>query len=157
MFVVNGTLIIFVVSFLVFIKLLDLIMLKPVGKAIAMRQERIQNDLDSGRQARQNAAALTESYELHLSQKRSEAQNLITGAVAAANKQKSEKLEALHKQALSQLESAKAALAAEHSHLLDDLVAHEKELVQEITTKVLGEPVLVQLEPERVRRQLEES
>lgn len=157
MFVLDGTIVIFVISFLIFIKLLDLWMLQPVGKVIAMRQERIQNDLESARQNRQKAGELMEGYETHLGEKRSDAQALVTSAVSEANRLKSEKLSAVRQEALAGLEKARASMAAEKTAILDQLVSHESELVEEIARKVLGEPVTVQLDPEQVRRRLEET
>jgi F-type H+-transporting ATPase subunit b len=155
MFECNGTLAIFLISFLVFMILLDAIMLKPVGRAIAKRQEKMQNDLDAAREARSKATALVESYESHLKQKRSEAHALITTAVASGNKEKSEKLADLHKDGLAKMEAAKTAIAAERESLIDELVAQERELVEAITQKVLGETVAVHLDASKVRQNLE--
>jgi F-type H+-transporting ATPase subunit b len=157
MFVLNGTIIIFVVSFLVFMKLLDLIMLSPVGKAIARRQEKIAADLSFARDARTQAAGLLENYESGLREKRDQAQVLVSAAVNSANQKKAEDLAALTKEALVKLEGAKEALAAERNALMDELVVQERTLVEEITSKVLGEPVAIYLDPQRVRKHLEEA
>ncbi|MBX9724168.1 MAG: ATP synthase F0 subunit B, partial [Candidatus Obscuribacterales bacterium] len=84
MFVPNGTLVIFVVSFLAFMWLLDLIMLKPVGKAIKARNEKVQNDLEAAKQARQQASGKLDGYEADLKRARSEAHSAITSAVTTA-------------------------------------------------------------------------
>jgi len=157
MFVPNGTLVIFVASFLLFMVLLNEIMLKPVGRVIAKRQEKMQADLDAAREARQKAAALVEDYEKHLKEKRIEAHTKLTTTVAAANKQKTDKLAGVHKEGLVKLEATKTAIAAERESLIDELVAQEREIVEEITQKVLGEPVAVQLDASKVRKNLEES
>jgi F-type H+-transporting ATPase subunit b len=157
MFEINGTLVIFVASFLVFMVLLNQIMLQPVGKAIAKRQEKIQNDLDAARAARQQATELVDGYETRLKNIRSEAHGVITSAVAAASKDKTSALEKVRNEGLANLESAKARIAAERESLIDGLVAHERELVEEITQKILGEPVAVQLDASKVRKNLEET
>jgi F-type H+-transporting ATPase subunit b len=157
MFEINGTLVIFVASFLVFMILLNQIMLQPVGKAIAKRQEKIQNDLDAARAARQQATELVDGYETRLKNVRSEAHSVITSAVASASKEKAEALDKIRKQGLEQLESAKAEIAAEREKLIDELVPHERDLVEEITQKILGEPVAVQLDASKVRKNLEET
>ncbi len=157
MFVLNGTLIIFVASFLLFMVLLDQIMLKPVGRAIAKRQEKMASDLDIAREARQKAAGLVESYESRLQQKRSEAHDLMISAVDTANKQKTEKLSNELKEGLTKLASARTAIAAERTTLIDALVAQEQGLVEEIAEKVLGEPVTVRLDASKVRKNFEET
>jgi F-type H+-transporting ATPase subunit b len=157
MFVLNGTIVIFVVSFLAFMWLLDLWFLKPVGKAIARRQEKMQNDLEESRQSRAKATSLLESYEAQLKERRSQAQEIVNTALAATRNEKAEEMANLRKDGLARLESAKGAIATERHSILDDLAAREKELVEAITGKVLGEPVAVSLEPGAVRRNLEES
>lgn len=157
MFDINGTLVIFVASFLVFMVLLNQIMLKPVGKAIEKRHQKMQNDLDAARAARQQASELVDGYETSLKNIRSEAHSLITSAVTAASKDKADALDKVHKEGLGKLEQAKAEIAAERTTLIDELVAHERELVEEITHKILGEPVAVQLDASKVRKNLEET
>lgn len=157
MFDINGTLVIFVASFLLFMVLLNQIMLKPVGKVIAERQEKVKADLDAAREARQQAAHLVEKYETDLKNIRSEAHGLMANAVSSANKEKADALAKVHKEGLEKLEKAKAEIAAERTQLIDDLVAHERELVEDITQKILGEPVAVHLDASKVRKNLEET
>ena len=157
MFVPNGTLVIFIVSFLVFMKLLDLIMLQPVGKAIKARNEKAQSDLDAARASRQQASGMLDGYEADLKRTRSEAHAVITSAVASANKEKNEMIARIQKDGMSKLETAKTEIAAEREKLIDELVIHEKELVEEITQKILGEPVAVHLDASKVRKNLEET
>lgn len=132
-------------------------MLKPVGKAISERHEKMQKSLDAAKESRQQASSLVEGYESHLKSIRSEAHSLLTSTVSAANKSKTEKLSKIHKDGLAKLENAKAEIANERTKLIDELVVHERELVEEITQKILGEPVAVQLDASKVRKNLEES
>ncbi|MBX9685284.1 MAG: hypothetical protein K2X27_01205 [Candidatus Obscuribacterales bacterium] len=157
MFDINGTLVIFVALFGLFLVALDAIMLKPVGQAIARRQEKMQKALEDAKQARQEASSKVGGYESHLKSIRAEAQSLISTAVAGASKNKAEALSKVHKEGLASLESAKTAIAGERTTLIDELVAHERELVEEITQKLLGEPVAVQLDASKVRKNLEET
>ena len=157
MFDINGTLVIFVASFLLFMVLLNEIMLKPVGRAIEQRHDKIQKDLAAARSAREQASQLVEGYEGNLKKIRSEAHELITSAVSTANKQKADELAKVHKEGMDKLEKAKTEIAAERTTLIDQLVAHERELVEEITHKILGEPVAVQLDASKVRKNLEET
>lgn len=157
MFDINGTLVIFVASFLIFMVLLNEIMLKPVGRVIDERNARIQADLEAAKQARLEASGKVENYESHVKQIRSEAHSLITSTVATANKAKSEAISQVQKESSEKLESAKANIASERETLIDDLVAQERELVEAITQKILGEPVAVHLDASKVRQNLEEA
>ncbi len=157
MFDINGTLVIFVASFLLFMVLLNEIMLKPVGKVIAMRHEKMQSDLEAGKKARQEAVGEVEKYEADLKRIRGQAHSEITNAVSSANQKKTEALAKAHQEGLAKLENAKTEIAAERTTLIDGLVSLERELVEEITQKVLGEPVAVNLDANKVRKNLEET
>lgn len=132
-------------------------MLKPVGKAIQKRQEKAKADLEAAKQARQQASGMLEGYESDLKRTRSEAHAAMTTAVATASKEKSDALARVQKDGHVKLENAKAAIATEREQLIDELVVHEKELVEAITQKILGEPVAVHLDASKVRKNLEET
>lgn len=155
MFVVNGTLVIFVASFLLFMVLLNEIMLKPVGRVMLKRQEKAKADHERANQARQEASGLVENYEQKLKSIRSQAHSDIASAAAAAAKDKSERLAAVQKDGFEKLEQAKAEIASHREKLIDELVSQEQELVEAITHKILGEPVAVHVDASKIRKNLE--
>lgn len=157
-FSLNGTIVIFVISFLVFMWLLNEIMLKPVGRVIEERTRLIEGELGSGKESLVEAEQLQTQYEAKLHQIRSEAQAVIAKASQQANNERSEKLSAISNNGLKKLEAAKKEIAAERASLIDALVAEESELVEIITKKVLGdESVQVNIDAGHVRRTLEEA
>lgn len=155
MFDINGTLAIFVISFLLFMYLLDAILLKPVAKTIQLRDEKIKAAIEAGKSSREEAQTLLEKYEQDLREIREKAQKHIADASEQANKERQAEIARLHKQGQQQLNDAKAAIESERTSLIDALVAQEKELVEVITQKVLGEPVAVSLDASQVRKSLE--
>lgn len=157
MFDINGTLPIFVISFLVFMYLLDVILLKPVAKVIDQRDETIRKNIESGKSSREQAQKLLEKYEQELREIREKAQKHIADASEQANKERQAELSRLTKEGQEKLNAAKAEIEAERASLIDALVPKERELVEAITQKVLGEPVAVNLDPSQVRRTLEGS
>lgn len=157
MFDINGTLPIFIVSFLVFLYLFNEIVLKPVGQVLEKRAGLIQGHLDRAKLAQLEADQLLSKYESDVRAIRSEAQTLIQKAVDEANIERTSALGKAKANGQVKLEEAKAALVAERSAVIDDLVSHEAELVEKITAKVLGEPVSVSLDASQVRRTLEEA
>lgn len=157
MFEINGTLVLFVVSFLLFMVALNEIMLKPVGKVLEKRAAKISEDLEAAKHSRKQAAELVEKYETDVKRIRHESHELITKSVEEASKQKAAELAGVQREGAQKLEAAKAELANERSTLIDELVVHERELVESITQKVLGESVAVQLDAGAVRRTLEEA
>lgn len=157
MFEINGTLPIFVISFLVFMYLLDVILLKPVAKVISERDETIRKNIESGKSSREQAQKLLEEYERELRELREKAQKHIADASEQANKERQAELSRLTKDGQEKLNAAKAEIEAERASLIDALVPKERELVEAITQKVLGEPVAVNLDASQVRRTLEGS
>jgi F-type H+-transporting ATPase subunit b len=158
LFELNGTFYIFIVSFLIFMWLLNEIMLKPVGRVIAERNALIEGDINSGKQAHGEADKLVTHYEDHLKQIRHEAQGIIHKATEEGNQARQQELAGVAARGRKKLEEAKANITAERASLIDALVAEEKELVETITRKVLGdESVNVDIDENQLRRRLEES
>lgn len=157
LFSLNGTLVIFVVSFLLFMWLLNQIMLKPVGNVIEQRTKLIEGDLDAGKQARLEAQNVLERYEEDLKKIRHEAHSLIAKATEEAARDRNAQLDKVSRDGQAKLEKAKAEIAAERERLIDALVGEEKELVETITRKVLGvDSIQLDLDSSQVRRTLEE-
>jgi F-type H+-transporting ATPase subunit b len=157
MFEINGTLVIFVVSFLVYMMLLNEIMLKPVGRVLDKRNARVSGDQEAAKASRRQAAELVDKYESDVKRIRHESHELITRSLEEATKQKSTELASVQREGSQKFEEAKAEITAERAALIDDLVTQERELVELITQKVLGENVSVQLDASKVRRTLEEA
>lgn len=155
-FNLNGTILVFVISFLIFMWLLNKIMLQPVGRTIEQRDKLIESELEAGKLARAEAQQLLENYENDLKRIRGEAQGLITKTMDEANKERHAQLERIHTEGQKQIDKAKADISAERERLVDALVAEEAELVETITRKVLGdESVHLNLDASQVRRTLE--
>jgi F-type H+-transporting ATPase subunit b len=158
LFSLNGTYIIFIVSFLIFMWLLNEIMLKPVGRVVEARQKLIEDNLEAGKRARGEAQQLVETYEQDLRKIRSEAQGIIQAATDEANRQRQAELDRVAREGQVKLEKAKEDIAGERAKLIDALVGEEAELVETITRKVLGdESVHVSIDETKVRRELEEA
>lgn len=157
MFELNATLPIFILSFLVFMYLLNQIMLKPVGKVMEARAARINSDIEAGKKALAEAEGALKHYQEHLHKVRSEAQGIINSAVEEANKKRNQEFDRLRDSSKTKLDAAKAEIAAERTKLIDSLVAQETVLVQEITDKLVGEKTNVSLDAGVVRKALEEA
>ncbi|MBI4534435.1 MAG: ATP synthase F0 subunit B [Candidatus Melainabacteria bacterium] len=156
MFEINATLIIFVISFLVFMALLQKVMLEPVGRVLARRAEKIKADLDSGKAAREKAEAVLNEYHQHLQRIRSEAQAVINEAIEKANYHRNLELVRLKEQGQKNLEEARATIAAERALVMESLFEQETDLVKAISQKLVNEPVMVSLSRDMVASAMEE-
>ncbi len=156
MFEINGTLAIFVLSFLIFMKLLDEIMLKPVGRVLEQRNACIKSNQDAGIKARTQAQSIIQGYEQKLEAVRTKSHGIINVALEEANRYRQQDLTGMHQEGLRQVEKAKATLNEECKQAFEGLVDHETELVQMITSKVLGEKIELNLDRQKVHQQLQE-
>lgn len=156
-FQINGTLVIFVISFLLFMVALDIIFLKPVGRVMEERAEGIQNDTDRGRDAREEAEGILGKYHSHLAEIRNEAQTIVSGAIESANDERRKKLDIIKESGRKKVGEARAAIAEERVALIDGLVQQEVELVENICRKLLGEKSTVSVDRKKVHEALEEA
>lgn len=157
MFELNGTYVLFILSFLAFIWALNEVMLKPVGKVIEERAALIKSDVEAGKQARADAEAVVSQYQKRIHDTRLEAQSVINDAAAEAQKKRDDEIKVVQDQGRHKLEEAKAALAVERRELIDGLVDQEVELVGMIVNKLTGEAAAAKPDREKVRRALEEA
>lgn len=156
MFELNGTYIIFIASFLVFMYLLNEIMLKPVGKAIADRKALVEEHLEISKISRQKAEAELVNYQERLNSTRHEAAGIRNEAALQALKIREAKLKEVQDEGRKRLDKAKAELAAEKKTLVEGLVDQELELVNTISKKLLGDSAKANVDREKVRKVLEE-
>lgn len=157
MFELNGTYIVFIASFLIFMVLLNEIMLKPVGKAIAERRAQIAADIEAGKLSREKAESEVAQYKDKLSATRSEAQRVIGETMLKAQKVRDEKLQGVQNEGRKRVEVAKAELASEKDSLLEGLVEQEMEIVSTITKKLLGNSAVATVDRNKVKKALEEA
>ncbi len=157
MFELNATIVIFILSFLLFMVLLDNLFLTPVGEAIESRSDKISGDNKKAQELRDDAKAVVEKYEKNLSEIREEAQSIINKSMGEAQKQRSEKLAAIESDGRAKFDEAKNSFLKEKESLVGNLVEEETRLVSEIVSKLLGSSKAVEIEPAQVQKALEEA
>lgn len=145
MYALNGTYVIFIALFLVFIYLLNEIMLKPVGKVMDKRRAKLQENLDTAKACTQEAQKVLADYQAHLHSSRLEAQAIIQAALNTAQKDRDAKLKGIQADGRVKIDELKNELSANRQNLLKSLIHPELELVSQIIKKLLGEdaPALV--------------
>ena len=136
MFEINGTLIIFVVSFIIFMFLFDALFLKPVGEVIAKRENLIKGDIEASKQLRNESDKVVTNYESQLKQIRSEAQVIINDAVTEAQVSRNKQVGELQEKGRQKIAEARKSLEAEKAALMESMVDKEIELVNMITSKL---------------------
>jgi F-type H+-transporting ATPase subunit b len=157
MFELNGTYVIFILLFLVFIQLLNKIMLEPVGAAIEKRSARLKENIDIAKSNMQESEKMLVDYQNNLHSTRQQAQTLIHSALAEAQKSREEKLKSVQAEGRSKLDELKAELDAGRKNLIESLIHPELELVRDILNKLLGETPKLITNEQRVAEVLEST
>ncbi|MDZ4832561.1 MAG: hypothetical protein SGJ27_02045 [Candidatus Melainabacteria bacterium] len=153
----NATILFFLISFLVFMYLLNEWFLKPVGEVIEKRNLMIAGNLAAAKAARDEASSSTDTYKQQLAKKREEAQAIITAAVTEAQSVRNKELGGVKEQGRKRLDESRGQLQGEKKVLLDSLIVEEAQLVKQIVGKVLGENPKFDVNEEQVKKALEEA
>jgi F-type H+-transporting ATPase subunit b len=155
MFELNGTFVIFIGLFLIFMILLNKIMLEPVGLVIEKRKSRIKEDYQSAQTSNEEANAVLARYQAHLHAIRLESQKIIQQAAQSAQELRGEKLKTAQNEGHKKLQAVKSDLTAQRGQLLKSLVEPELELIGAISDKLLGEKGALSIDREKVGQALE--
>ena len=135
---INFTLVLFAVSFLIFIYLLNLTLYKPVGKIIEARKSFIDGDYTKAKGSTESANNLLEDYKKEIKQARQEAQNIINETIAKEQKVKEENISRLLDTLNKEKDQALKQIRLEKEEAMKKLQSQIKSLVDLITNKVLG-------------------
>ena len=157
MFELNATLIIFLLSFILFIVALNNVLLKPVSEVIERRAAKIRGDIEHSRNSRKQSEEILAQYQEQLHLRRLEGQKTINEAVAEAQKERNRQILAVQEEGRIKLEETKASFLAGRSTLIDSLVAQEIEFVRSIVVKLIGDCQQPNLDENKVRLALEEA
>ena len=157
MFELNGTCVVFIFLFLIFIQLLNKIMLQPIGAALDKRASRLKENLDAARSHMQETEKVLADYQAKLQTSRHQAQSIVHNAMADAQKVRDEKLKDIQAEGREKLDGLQAELDAGRETLVESLVQPELELVGNILQKLLGETPALVTNEQRVFQVLENT
>ncbi len=134
----NFTLVLFAVSFLLFINLLNLTLYKPVGKIIEKRKHIIDSDFATAKELSEDANNMLESYTKEIKLARVSAHNIIQEVIAGAQKVRDEKVSVLIAELNKEKEIALKQIKIEEQSLMKQVEEKIQILTELITSKVLG-------------------
>jgi F-type H+-transporting ATPase subunit b len=136
---------------------LDLVYVTPVAKAMAARSAKIEQDLAASRTLQEEAQAVLAQYEKHLVEVRTKSQDIITEAVAAAQKTRNEAMSKVQADGRDRVDAARKVLAKEKKELVMQLVDSEMQIVDTIMQKLIGQSSGAPLDRAKVQRAIEEA
>ena len=132
----NFTLVLFAISFLVFIYLVNLTLYKPVGEIVEKRKNLIEGEY---LEAKNSAASkLLENYKTQMKSARHTAQGLIEDGINEAKKKKEEKINALLAELNKEKDKSIKLIREEQNEAMKQMESKIKALTELITNKVLG-------------------
>lgn len=134
---INGTLLIQIVNFLIFVAILGHFCYKPVIKVLDERKQHIKNDLDSAANNRADAEKLKESYEAQLRDAEVRAQEIVDKAVKEAKVQAQAQIDEAHA-VIQKSTPGYPADRRERKDALEDLKAQVADLSCEIAAKIIS-------------------
>ena len=135
---INFTAVLFAVSFLIFIYLLNLTLYKPVGEIIEKRKNLIEGDYSNAKGLSKEANELLENYKNKIKSARLEAHKIIDETIQAGQKQKQGKISDLLLTLSKEKENALKKISEEEKTALKALEKEIKSLTNLITNKLLG-------------------
>ena len=135
---INGTLLIQIVNFLIFVAILGHFCYKPIIKVLDERKQHIKNDLDSAANNRADAEKLKESYEAQLRDAEVRAQEIVDKAVKEAKVQAQAQIDEAHAAIQKSKDQATQQIERERKDALEDLKAQVADLSCEIAAKIIS-------------------
>jgi len=145
MFNFNLTIAIQMVSFLVFVFLMNRLFFRPIVRAIEARQSYLLDQQQKAADSLKETESLQRDYEARLKAAREEAQVIVQQASAEAESKRREVLAKASAEASVVLEAARGEIAAERDRALESLRGEVATLAGTISNKVLeAKPVVTQ-------------
>ena len=135
---INFTLVLFAISFLMFIYLLNLTLYKPVGKVIEARKTQIDGEYAKAKELTKTANELLEAYKSKIKTARHETQVIVNEAIKLGQKKRGEKISLLMDSLIKEKDIALKQMYEEKEAVMKQLQSQLKTLTDLITSKVLG-------------------
>jgi len=133
----NATLIAQIINFLILVAILSKVAYKPIMKALADRQERIESSIVQAEREKSEAEKLKREYQEQLALARSEAQNIVEKATRLAEVTKDEILTAARAEHAKLLKEAQEEINRERQRALSELRGEVVALSMAAASKII--------------------
>ena len=130
-----------IISFFLFMFLLNKFLFKPVMKIISDRQKEIDDQYADAEQSKADAAALKEQYETRLSEANAEKEAILKDAYRKAQLRDEEMLRQAQEQAAATLRRADEQIALEKKRAMNDIKDEVSVMAVDIASAVLARDI----------------
>lgn len=135
----NGTLIAQIINFLILVFILAKVAYKPLMQALADRQAKIAQDIESAEKERMTAEQLRKEYQEQLAAARGQAQAIVDKAMKLAEQTKEELLAEARAEHARLLKATQEEIAREREKALAELRGEVVSLSLAAATKIIGQ------------------
>lgn len=135
----NGTLIAQIINFLILVAILAKVAYKPLMQALADRQAKIVESIETAEREKAAAEQLKREYQEQLAGARTQAQAIVDKAMKLAEQTKEEILTEARAENARLLKAAQEEIARERDHALAELRGEVVALSMAAATKIIGQ------------------
>ncbi len=139
MFEFNATFLIAMISFVVFIIIMNAILYKPILSIISKRENYIDENLNAAKNSKEKAQGILDEKETKLAESSLQSRQIISGRVQQENDKAKRLTEEAKTTTQKNIASAKENLRNEEVQTTNSLSGNIKELAESISEKILGE------------------
>ena len=134
----NFTMVLQVINFLIAFGIIVYLAYKPLTKAIAARQQQIQDSLDAAEQSNKEAKELKEEYNAQIRDAHRKAQEIIDRAAKTADEAKAEIIEKSKLEADRILKQAMEDITREKDEMMVDVKTYIADLSVSVASKIIA-------------------
>lgn len=139
----NATFIVAMISFVIFIIIMNQIFYKPIFKIINERQKFIDDNYSDAKNSKEKADSILHEKDERLNRTLSDSRKLVSDKVDEANEKAKSITDEAKKTSQDKITNAKQSLSKSESETAEALKNNVKDLAENISSKILGENVSI--------------
>lgn len=151
---IDGTFIFVVISFVIFLFIINAILYRPFSRAIEERDEFFDKNSKTQQESKEKAQALLDEKENLLKKTRSEAGEFVKKASEDAKNQGEIEISKIKRETSKKIEENKNTLQNEAQSAKQEIKSEISNIVKQITSKILNEDIEINLDDEKIGRYL---
>lgn len=151
----DGTFVFALISFIIFVFLMNLILYRPVTRVIEERQKFFDKNSSTAKESKEKREQILKDKEEQILQAKKEAANLIKETKEGIIKKREEEISKKKAEISNRLQETKEVLQNSKREIKTELKNEIQEYVSLAVSKVLGEGGEIQIEEERINKALE--
>ena len=143
MFEFNATFLIAMISFVVFIIIMNAILYKPIISLIAQRQNYIDDNNSAAQNSKKQAQSILDDREQQINNTFAKSKEIVSSRVLKENETAKNLTDKAKAESLNSINAGKAILQKEELETSNALKTNVKELAEKISSKILGENITI--------------